>query len=84
MRNRNKPFGIEEKLDPRVALYGMTVWPSIANFEENEKGTLEIGKMADFTVVSVDLFQATEEQIREAKVEKTVIGGKVFVEGVKK
>ena len=40
--------------------------------------------MADFTVVSVDLFQATEEQIREAKVEKTVIGGKVFKEGVKK
>jgi predicted amidohydrolase YtcJ len=84
MRNRNKPFGIEERLDPHVALYGMTVWPAIANFEENEKGTLEIGKMADFTVVSVDLFQATEEQIRESKIEKTVIGGKVFKEGVKK
>ncbi len=84
VRNNNSAYGPEEAINARDALYGMTVWPAIANFEENEKGTLEIGRMADFTVVSVDLMNSNEEKIRNARIELTVIGGKVFKNGEKK
>jgi len=61
------------------ALRGMTIWNAIASFSENELGSLEKGKRADFTVVSADLEKATPEQLRLAKVTGTWVNGeKVF------
>ena len=61
------------------ALRGMTIWNAIASFTENELGSLEKGKRADFTVVSTDLEKATPEQLRTAKVTGTWVDGeKVF------
>lgn len=74
-------YRIEEAIDRKSALLGLTMWPAISNFEENEKGTIEIGKLADFTVVSADLLEGTEEQILHSKVMYTVVGGKVFSGG---
>jgi predicted amidohydrolase YtcJ len=71
----------EEAIDRKSALLGMTMWPAIANFEENEKGTIEVGKLADFTVVSADLLEGSEDQLVKAKVMYCIIGGKVFSGG---
>ena len=57
----------------------MTIWAAIANFEENEKGSLEIGKAADFVILDRDILQVPEEQILPTKVLHTFLDGeKVF------
>lgn len=71
-------FAGNEALSPLEALYGMTVWAAISNFEEAEKGSIEVGKFADFTVLNLDLLKATDKEMLRAKVDQTVINGKVF------
>jgi predicted amidohydrolase YtcJ len=56
------------------ALRAMTLWAARANFEEGLRGSLEPGKLADFTVLDADLLEDSEECIREARVLATVIG----------
>jgi predicted amidohydrolase YtcJ len=69
----------EEALSREQALRSMTIWPAKASFEENEKGSLEPGKWADFVVLDTDLMTATPQEILDAKIESTWIGGeKVF------
>ena len=62
------------------ALRAMTWAPAFAAFEEREKGTLELGKLADLTVVDVDLLSAGEEDLARARVTATVVGGRVVWE----
>ncbi len=57
------------------ALRGMTIWNAIANFEENEKGSLEPGKFADFVVLNIDLMTVPQEDFDQVKVEMTFIDG---------
>lgn len=59
------------------ALKMFTVWPAYAAFEENLRGTIEVGKLADFTVFSADIMQIPEAEILKVYVVMTVIGGKV-------
>jgi predicted amidohydrolase YtcJ len=69
----------EEALSREQALRSMTIWPAKASFEENEKGSLEPGKWADFVVLDTDLMTATPQEILDAKIESTWIAGqKVF------
>lgn len=68
-----------EKLDRESTLRSMTIWAAKASFEENEKGSLEPGKWADFVILDTDLMKATPEEILKARVESTWIAGeKVF------
>jgi hypothetical protein len=53
----------------------MTIWPAKAAFEENEKGSLEPGKFADFVILDTDLMVATPQEVLKAKVESTWIAG---------
>ena len=46
-------------------------------FEEDLKGTIETGKLADFTVLSDDPHAAKPEEVGDIKVEMTIVGGKV-------
>ena len=41
----------------------MTIWAAIANFEDNEKGSLEKGKAADLTILNTDLITCDENKI---------------------
>ena len=41
---------MENAIDPQTALRAMTQWAAYGSFEENEKGSIEAGKLADFTV----------------------------------
>ncbi len=70
---------IENGLTREQTLRSMTIWAAKASFEENEKGSLEPGEYADFVILDTDLLTATPQQVLEAKIESTWIGGeKVF------
>ncbi len=75
-------FNLENALTREEALKGMTIWAAIANFEENEKGSLEVGKKADFIVMDNDIMETKENEILNTKVLETYINGeKVFSGG---
>lgn len=59
------------------ALLSYTIWNAWAAFEEQEKGSLTPGKMADIVVLSNDLLHCPPEEILKTKVIKTIIAGKV-------
>lgn len=67
----------EERVS-RVAALRMLTWaPAYAAFEEQDRGTLEVGKLADFTVLSQDIMKVPDEQILATRIVMTVIGGEV-------
>jgi predicted amidohydrolase YtcJ len=70
-------FQKENALTREEALRGMTIWPAIANFEEQKKGSLEIGKWADLVMLDKDLLNCKEEIIPSTKVLMTIIGGEM-------
>jgi len=68
-----------EGLSREQALRSMTIWGAKASFEENEKGSLEPGKYADFVILDTDLMTATPQEVLDLKVEGTWVNGeKVF------
>ena len=67
----------EQKLTRAEAIAGFTRDAAYAAFLERELGTIEVGKRADFTVFDRDLSVCTEDELLEAKVLLTVIGGEV-------
>jgi len=69
-------YQINDALSREETLKGMTIWAAYSNFEENEKGSLEVGKFADFTVHSDDLMVVPIAQVPEIKAEQTFIAGK--------
>jgi predicted amidohydrolase YtcJ len=68
-------FQMENALSREEALKAMTIWAAKANFEEDIKGSIEIGKLADFVVVDQDIMTITETDIPGVKVLYTFIGG---------
>ncbi len=69
-----------QKIGVEEALRAYTSGSAYASFEEKEKGTLEIGKLADFVMIDRDLTATPSESIREARIMLTVVGGKVVFE----
>jgi predicted amidohydrolase YtcJ len=67
----------EEKITVGQAFAMHTTTASWVGFEENDKGTLEVGKLADIAVLAEDPFAVAPERIRELKVEMTMVGGEV-------
>jgi len=70
-----EPFQIDEALTREEALRGITIWPALASFEENEKGSLEPDKLADFVVLNNDLIKSSEERILRTEVVATFLSG---------
>lgn len=56
---------------------GMTIDPAYASFTEDALGSLEIGKRADFTVLSRDIMVVPDDEILGTTVDATVIDGTV-------
>lgn len=73
-------FQMENALSREEALRGMTIWAAKANFEEKEKGSLEVGKFADFVIVDNDIMKADGQQILQNKVLKTYLNGEKVYE----
>ncbi|MDH4260774.1 MAG: amidohydrolase [Gammaproteobacteria bacterium] len=70
-------WGLEQRLTREEALRLLTYWPAYAAFQEGERGTIEVGKLADFTVLSADIMQVPDARILKARVVYTIIGGEV-------
>ncbi len=67
----------DERLTLPEALRGYTVEAAYAEFEEKAKGSIEKGKLADFTVVSQDITKLAPKEILSLQVLKTFVGGKL-------
>jgi predicted amidohydrolase YtcJ len=67
----------EQAVSREDALKMFTIWPAYAAFEEQDKGSIEVGKLADFTVLSQDIMKIPEAGILETRNEMTVIGGEI-------
>ncbi|MBP8041168.1 MAG: amidohydrolase [Bacteroidales bacterium] len=68
-------FQIENAVSRVEALKGITLWAAKGCFEENEKGSLEAGKYADFVVLDQDIMAVSEKKILATKVLQTFIHG---------
>ena len=67
----------DQKMSRIEALKSYTINNAFAAFEENEKGTLSVGKLTDVTVLTKDITTVPDDQIKTAKVAYTIVGGKI-------
>jgi predicted amidohydrolase YtcJ len=70
----------EEAVSREQALKMFTTWPAFAAFEEQLRGSIEVGKLADFTVLSADIMKIPEMEILKTRCLMTVIGGEIVYE----
>jgi predicted amidohydrolase YtcJ len=73
-------FQPQNALTRKEALKGMTIWAAYAAFEENEKGSLEPGKYADFIILNEDLMTIDIKKVPDLNVQKTYINGELVYE----
>lgn len=73
-------FFPEQKMTREEALLSYTIWNAWAAFEEKDKGSLVKGKLADIVVLSKDLLRCAPEEILQAQILKTIVGGKTRFE----
>ena len=67
----------EQKLTIAEAVEAYTMGSAYAEFQEKEKGSITPGKLADMVLLSDDIFVIAPENIRNVKVLKTIVGGKI-------
>ncbi|HEV3410462.1 MAG TPA: amidohydrolase family protein, partial [Chthoniobacterales bacterium] len=73
----NEDWHPEQAVSREQALKMFTVWPAFAAFEEKDRGSIEVGKLADFTVLSADIMKVPEAEILKTRCVMTVIGGEI-------
>ncbi|MDH5482055.1 MAG: amidohydrolase [Candidatus Bathyarchaeota archaeon] len=66
-----------ESLTVQEALKTYTINAAYASFDDGKKGTIEAGKLADITILSANLFEVQPDEIKNAKVVMTIVGGKI-------
>ena len=70
----------EQAVTREQALKMFTIWPAYAAFEETLRGSIEVGKLADFTILSADIMKIPEPEILKTRNVMTVISGEVVYE----
>ena len=70
-------WNLDEAVTREEALYMFTKWAAYSVFEEDVKGTIEVGKLADLTVFSKDLMVIPEDEIMSSEVLMTIVNGRV-------
>lgn len=68
-------FQVQNAISRENALKGMTIWAAYANFEEEIKGSLEVGKFADFVVFDKDIMTIPIEEVPELRINATYVNG---------
>ncbi len=68
-------FQMENALTREETLKGMTIWAAYSNFEENEKGSIEAGKLADFVILNQNIMEVAGNKIPDTKVVSTYVHG---------
>ncbi len=75
--NNGEPFFPEQALDRLQALQSYTINNAYAAFEEDIKGSLAPGKLADITVLSTDILTVPDEEILDTEILYTIVGGRI-------
>ena len=70
-------WNLDESVSREEALYMFTKWAAYSVFEEDIKGTIEVGKLADLTIFSKDIMVIPEEEIMSSQILMTVVDGRV-------
>ncbi len=70
----------EQKITVEETIYAYTMGSAYAEYQENVKGSISIGKLADFVILSDDIFTMNPNDINKVKVLKTIVDGKVVYE----
>ncbi|CAN5720483.1 amidohydrolase [soil metagenome] len=70
----------EEAVTRDQALKMFTIWPAFSAFEEKLRGSIEVGKLADLTILSADIMKIPETEILKTRCLMTVIGGEIVYE----
>jgi predicted amidohydrolase YtcJ len=73
-----KVFFPDQRMSRMEALKSYTINGAYAAFEEDNRGSLKVGKYADITVLSKDILKVPEDEIPTAKVTYTIVGGKIL------
>ena len=73
-------WNLDQRLTRLEALKMFTIWPAIASFEDDIKGTIEVGKLADFSIFDKDIMTIPEQEILSIKNIYTIVGGRVVYE----
>ena len=68
-------YQMENALSREETLKGMTIWAAYSNFEENEKGSIEAGKFADFIILDKNIMEVDAKEIPNIKVVQTYVDG---------
>jgi predicted amidohydrolase YtcJ len=68
-------FQMENALTREETLKGMTIWAAYSNFEENEKGSIEVGKFADFVILNQDIMTVKGVNIPKTTAVTTYLNG---------
>ena len=71
-------YGMEEAVSREEALRLHTLAPAFQTFSEDELGTIEVGKLADFTVVGEDIITMDADRIRYLPIVSTIVGGNII------
>lgn len=71
-------FYADQRMTRLEALKSMTLSPAYAAFQEDSRGSLKVGKLADVTVLSKDITAVPEDQIQSVRVTYTIVGGKIL------
>ena len=67
----------KNKLKRMDALQGMTLWGAYANFEEKQKGSIQVGKVADFVILDRDIIRIAEKRIINTRIVATLLDGNI-------
>ena len=76
-----EPIAADQAISAREALYGYTMAGAIASGDENNRGSLEVGKWADFAVLSGDPLAVPTEALASIAVQQTWLAGQLAFEG---
>ena len=71
----------EQKITLAEAVEAYTLGSAFAEFQENDKGSISAGKLADMVILSEDIFAIKPEAIRNVRVETTIVGGRIVYGG---
>jgi hypothetical protein len=69
-------LGPEHRVEPIVALKAMTLWAAYQHFEERTKGSIEVGKLADFAILSENPLTIDRQKLADIQVVETIKRGK--------
>ena len=70
-------IGPDQRVDVMTALKAMTIWPAWQHFEEKSKGSIEVGKLADFVILDQDPTAIDPETLDQIKVVQTIKEDKI-------